>query len=124
MKKKNLIVAICGDESMHKIWMDKQKDFDLFVVYYGDDDEKYKKDFELVITNAKEGLEVTKDEIVEISNKAKNSVEDGLSKAKAEIGEFITILEGKIVTFKYIIMGLVATIVLLILIKIYSLFRK
>lgn len=44
MKKKNLIVAICGDESMHKFWMDKQKDFDLFVVYYGDDDEKYKKD--------------------------------------------------------------------------------
>lgn len=42
--KKNLVVSICGDESMHKIWIDNNPNFDLFVVYYGDTKDKYSND--------------------------------------------------------------------------------
>lgn len=42
--KKNLIVAVCGDESLHKVWMNGCPNFDLFVVYYGDLVDKYKYD--------------------------------------------------------------------------------
>jgi len=38
---KNLIVCICGDQSMHKIWTDKNPNFDLFVVYYGETEGKF-----------------------------------------------------------------------------------
>jgi hypothetical protein len=32
---KNLVVAVCGDDSLHRTWIRGQTEFDLFVVYYG-----------------------------------------------------------------------------------------
>lgn len=42
--KKNLIIAVCGDESMHKVWLEGRENFDLMVVYYGDNGKKYERD--------------------------------------------------------------------------------
>ena len=41
---KNLIVAICGDESLHKTWVEGNPEFDLCIFYYGDNKEKYKNE--------------------------------------------------------------------------------
>lgn len=41
---KNLVVAVCGDNSFHKIWNKSNPNFDLFIVYYGNNQNKYEKD--------------------------------------------------------------------------------
>ena len=41
---KNLIVAVCGDESLHQIWTRGENDFDLFVIYYGNSEGRYAVD--------------------------------------------------------------------------------
>lgn len=41
---RNLVVAVAGDESLHKIWNEGTPNFDLFVVYYGDAEGRYKSD--------------------------------------------------------------------------------
>lgn len=41
--KTNLIIAAVGDESMHKYWMDSNQDYDLILIYYGDNN-GYPKD--------------------------------------------------------------------------------
>jgi hypothetical protein len=49
---KNLIIAPVGDISLHKNWLNQNKNFDLILIYYGDSDEKfedYKKDSILII---------------------------------------------------------------------------
>lgn len=38
---KNLIVAVAGNSSMHPIWQAGDANFDLFVVYYGDIEDRY-----------------------------------------------------------------------------------
>lgn len=44
MIKKNLVVAIVGDESLHKNWIQGDREFDLFVIYYGDKENPYIND--------------------------------------------------------------------------------
>lgn len=39
---KNLIIGVVGDESLHRHW--KSDEYDLFLVYYGDEINKYKRD--------------------------------------------------------------------------------
>lgn len=41
---KNLVVAVCGESSLHKQWIDGPKEFDLFVNYYGNAGSRYKND--------------------------------------------------------------------------------
>lgn len=41
---KNLILAAVGEESLHKNWIAKEPQFDLFLVYYGDKPNRYKED--------------------------------------------------------------------------------
>jgi hypothetical protein len=42
---KNLVIVVAGDSSLHKTWTSGSKpEFDLFVVYYGDMGDRYRKD--------------------------------------------------------------------------------
>lgn len=42
---KNLVVGVVGDNSLHRTWTNKpDADFDLFLAYYGDKDDRYSKD--------------------------------------------------------------------------------
>lgn len=43
-KSKFLVISAVGDSSLHKEWISSNKNFDLALVYYGDQKEKYKKD--------------------------------------------------------------------------------
>jgi hypothetical protein len=41
----NLVIAVCGDESLHRHWLSKANpEFDLFVVYYGNNKNRYAND--------------------------------------------------------------------------------
>lgn len=42
--KKNLVIGCVGPTSLHKSWIDGDRDFDLFLVYYGDGSDAYKYD--------------------------------------------------------------------------------
>lgn len=35
----NLVIGVVGDGSLHSVWLRSRPDFDIFLVYYGDDDE-------------------------------------------------------------------------------------
>lgn len=42
---KNLVVGVVGDTSLHRTWVNKaNRNFDLFLIYYGDKDDRYLKD--------------------------------------------------------------------------------
>lgn len=41
---KNLVVGVVGDSSLHHSWLGPTRNFDLFLVYYGDEAGKYHKD--------------------------------------------------------------------------------
>ena len=49
---KNLVISCVGDESLHPNWISdrKLKTFDLFLVYYGDDKNTWKKDSDFYIS--------------------------------------------------------------------------
>lgn len=42
--KKNLVIGCVGPTSLHKSWIDGDRSFDLFIVYYGDGNDAYKYD--------------------------------------------------------------------------------
>lgn len=42
--KKNLVIGCVGPTSLHKHWLDGDRDFDVFLVYYGDGGDCYKHD--------------------------------------------------------------------------------
>ena len=42
--RKNLVIGCVGPTSLHKSWVDGDRDFDLFLVYYGDGNDAYKHD--------------------------------------------------------------------------------
>ena len=56
MKKeqKNLVVVAAGDNSLHKDWLKGSPNFDLMIIYFGDEKDKYKKDCKYYIQ--KKGL--------------------------------------------------------------------
>ena len=37
---KNLVIAVVGDSSCHKTWLSKKNNFDLALIYYGNDKNK------------------------------------------------------------------------------------
>lgn len=41
---KNLVIAVAGDESLHREWIKNNPEFDLFVVYYDNKDNLYSQD--------------------------------------------------------------------------------
>lgn len=41
---KNLVIGVVGDSSLHKMWIDGTKNFDLFLVYYGEIKNRYEND--------------------------------------------------------------------------------
>jgi len=41
MSKKNLIISVVGDKSLHREWIDDKQTFDLILIYYGDNNEIY-----------------------------------------------------------------------------------
>lgn len=38
---RNLVTAVVGDTSIHNIWMKDKANFDTFIIYYGDGEDKY-----------------------------------------------------------------------------------
>lgn len=41
---KNLILTAVGDNSLHKNWIEADNNFDLFLIYYGNEEDKFKAD--------------------------------------------------------------------------------
>jgi hypothetical protein len=41
---KNLVIGVVGDKSLHHNWLERSPDFDLMLVYYGQDGNRYKND--------------------------------------------------------------------------------
>lgn len=41
---RNLVLAVVGDESLHKNWINASRNFQLYLIYYGNHKNKYKKD--------------------------------------------------------------------------------
>ena len=51
IKSKNLVISTVGDKSLHKTWLSKDKNFDLILLYYGDNPDvslSYTQDTKLV----------------------------------------------------------------------------
>lgn len=40
--KKNIVIIPCGDNSLHTEWLCDDSNFDIGIIYYGNDNEKYK----------------------------------------------------------------------------------
>lgn len=50
--RKNLVIGVVGDKSLHKHWIDDEnRNYDLMLIYYGKEKEKYKEDCEYYIEN-------------------------------------------------------------------------
>jgi len=43
---KDLVIAVVGDQSLHHRWIKEEREFDLFIIYYGDEEGKYANDGE------------------------------------------------------------------------------
>lgn len=41
---KNLIISVVGDESLHPSWINGNKQFHTYLIYYGKHENKYKND--------------------------------------------------------------------------------
>lgn len=44
--RKNLIIVRAGDQSLHRQWLGEDRNFDLFISYYGDDPESFRHEAE------------------------------------------------------------------------------
>lgn len=75
MKKNNLIISVVGDNSYHKEWIKDKCDFDLILIYYGDNNDiynDYKKDSLICIKNKGNFFPLVKkfiDDNIDIINK-------------------------------------------------------
>jgi len=65
---KNLVICICGDQSLHKVWTDTVGNFDLFVTYYGETDRKYINDGRYYATGKGTKFNILADLTVEFSS--------------------------------------------------------
>jgi hypothetical protein len=51
LSTKNLVIGVVGDKSLHNKWIKNKKNFDLMLVYFGKEKEKYKKDCQYWLEN-------------------------------------------------------------------------
>ena len=54
---KNLIISSVGDNSLHEKWITNEKNYDIFLIYYGNNDEiyeKYKNNCDYIVRNSGE----------------------------------------------------------------------